>query len=129
MKRLLVNIVLFFVAVFLLSTVGVFGLLYGLVYSILHYTTTGFLKYWTEVIYSLNIGIDQLGNVMLSPFLNKFCLVTKNLYIFGKADETISYVLAINYFTNNLTSFGLKIVLILEKIDKGHMKKSLNRNL
>jgi len=125
MKRLLVNIVLFFVAVFLLSTVGVFGLLYGLYYSAKNYAKAQFIQYWADVIYLINIGIDQIGNVLLFPFLNRFCLIDKQGHRFGKVTETISYVLAINYFAVNLTPFGLIIVSVLEYIDKGHMKKSL----
>jgi len=125
MKRLLVNIALFFVAVFLLSTIGVFGLIYGLYYSIRHYTKTSFLKYWVDVIYSINVGIDQIGNVMLAPFLNRFCLIKKTSHKFGKITETISYALAVNYFKGNLTKFGLSIVAVLEYIDENHMEKSL----
>jgi hypothetical protein len=126
MKRLFVNIVLFFVAVFLLSTVGVFGLIYGLYDSIKNYTKVQFIQYWADIIYLINIGIDQIGNVLLSPFLNKFCLIKdKGATKFGRITETISYVLAVNYFTNNLTPFGLWLVNILEYIDKNHMEKSL----
>jgi hypothetical protein len=125
MKRLLVNIALFFVAVLLLLTVGVFGMLYGLCISIKEYTKASFLKYWVDVIYSINVGIDQIGNVMLAPFLNRFCLIKRTNCRFGKVTETISYVLAVNYFAGNLTKFGLGIVNILEKIDENHMEKSL----
>lgn len=134
MKRLFVNIILFFVAVFLLSTIGVFGLVYGLYYSIRHYTKAQFIKYWADVVYLINVGIDQIGNVMLAHFLTEFFLIDKGLIDkelinevrrFGKITETISYVLAINYFAGNLTKFGLSIVAILEFIDPGHMEDSL----
>ena len=129
MKRLLVNIALFILALVLLSTAGLFGLVYGLYYSIRHFNKRELLKYWVELIYSINLGIDQIGNVLLGTFLNKFCLIntgTKNK--FGKVRETISYVLAVNYFSLNLTSFGKKIVFILDYLDKDHMAKSLNRD-
>lgn len=126
MKRLFVNIILFFVAVFLLSTIGVFGLIYGLYHSIVNYAKTQFISYWVDVIYLINVGIDQIGNVMLAPFLNRFCLVDdKEATKFGSITETISYVLAVNYFTNYLSKFGLRIVSVLEYIDKNHMEKSL----
>ena len=126
MKRLLVNIALFFVAVFLLSTVGLFGVIYGLYHSVKHYTKTQFIEYWTDIVYLINIGIDQIGNVILAPFLNRFCLIDdKEASKFGSVTETISYVLALNYFTNYLTPFGLWLVKVLEKIDENHMEKSL----
>jgi hypothetical protein len=125
MKRLLVNIALFFVAIFLLSTIGVFGLIYGLYYSIRYYVKANFLNYWVDVIYSINVGIDQIGNVLLSSFLNRFCLINKQGHRFGKVTETISYVLAVNYFADNITTFGLWIVEVLEYLDDNHMAKSL----
>jgi len=62
---------------------------------------------------------------MLSVFLNRKCLIIKTTYPFGEIDQTISHVLAVNYFANNLTKFGRCIVIILERFDKNHMNKSL----
>ena len=125
MKRLIKNILLFFVAVLLLMTVGLFGIFYGLYHSIKNYTKVQFIKYWADVMYLINIGIGQIGNVILSPFLNRFFLIDNEGHKFGSVKETISYALAINYFTNNLTKFGLVIVFILDLFDKDHMEKSL----
>jgi hypothetical protein len=128
MKRLIVNIILFFVAVVLLSTIGVFGLVYAVFYTAKNSTKVSFLKYWIDLIYTINIGIDQIGNVLLSTFLNNCTLIDKSRYEYGNVDNTISHVLAVNYFGNNLTWFGNWIVNILETIDKGHMQKSLKQH-
>lgn len=125
MKRLLVNIILFLVAVLLLSTIGIYGLFYAIVWTARHFTKVSFLKYWTDLIYSINLGIDRIGNVLLSTFLNNFALIDKTQYPFGDVKHTISHVLAVNYFAVNTSKFGTIIVLILEIIDKNHMEKSL----
>jgi hypothetical protein len=125
MKRLLVNIALFFVALLLLATVGVYGLIYSIIYSLINYSKVQFVTFCTDLLYSINVGIDQIGNVLLGTFLNQTCLIDKTRYPFGKVDKTISNVLAVNYFADNLTAFGLWIVNILESLDNNHMAKSL----
>lgn len=125
MKRLIVNIILFFVAVFLLSTVGVFGIIYAIIFTSRNFTKISFIKYWTDLIYSINIGIDRIGNVLLSVFMNRFTLIDKNIYPFGDVRHTISHCLAVNYFALNITKFGIWIVRVLEYIDDRHMEKSL----
>lgn len=125
MKRLVVNIGLLFIATILLSTIGVFGLLYTVAYTILNYNIKGFITYWSNLLYQINVGIDQIGNVLLAKFLNNFALIYADSYPFGKVDMTISHVLAVNQFNNNVTSLGKWIIEVLEYLDPGHMKKSL----
>jgi hypothetical protein len=125
MKRLIVNIILFFVAIFLLSTVGVFGLLYTALFTLINYRFKSFITYWGNLLYQINVGIDQIGNVLLGKFLNNFALIRSGEYPFGKADMTISHVLAVNQLNNNVTSLGRWIINVLERLDPGHMKKSL----
>ena len=124
MKKLGINIILFFIALLLLCTVGVYGLFYTLISSIFKYNKISFIEYWTKLFYSINIGIDQLGNVTLAAFLNRYTIKTKE-HLFGNVKHTISYVLAVNYFNNNLKILGKILVWILNYIDKDHMKKSL----
>ncbi len=75
------------------------------------------------MIYTINVGIDKIGNVLLGAFLNQFA-IKKTDYKFGDIDDTISKALAKNL--DNLTPLGKFIVDILESIDPGHMKKSLD---
>lgn len=124
MKKIIINILLFFISIFLLSTIGTLGLIYTLIYSVLNFKILNIINYWGDILYSINVGIDQIGNVLLGTFLNEFALIDKG-YDFGKVDQTISHVIAINYFNNNLTKFGLFIAYVLEKIDKGHLEDSL----
>ncbi len=123
MKKLIRNIILFFVAIILLSSIGVFGLIYTFIWSVINLKTISFIKYWSDLIYTINVGIDKIGNVLLGAFLNQFA-IKKTDYKFGDIDDTISKALAKNL--DNLTPLGKFIVDILESIDPGHMKKSLD---
>lgn len=124
MKRLIKNIILFIAAVFLLITIGGFGLVYTLFWSIINFKVISFFKYWADLVYTINVGIDKIGNVLLAAFLNRFAVKT-DFYKFGNIDDTISYALALNLKENNLTRLGIFIVNVLEYIDPGHMEKSL----
>lgn len=118
MKRLFINTAILIVAIITFIIFGTFGLIYGLVAPA--------IKYSADLAYALSMGIDQLGNVLLSTFLNRFCLKEPDVECkFGKVSQTISHVLAVNIINNNLTSFGVGIVKALEWADPGHMQKSL----
>ena len=123
MKKLIKNIILFFVAIILLLTLGAFGMVYTIISSIYNFKNLSVLKYWSNIVYTINVGIDKIGNVLLGDFMNKFA-VKNPVYKFGSINDTISKALAKNL--NNLTSLGRFIVDILEWIDPGHMEKSLN---
>jgi hypothetical protein len=122
MKKLFKNIVLFFIAIILLITLGSLGLIYTIFSSIYNFKNISVLKYWSDIVYTINVGIDKIGNVLLGDFMNKFAVI-KPVYLFGNLDDTISKALAKNL--NNLTSLGKFIVNVLEYIDPGHMKRSL----
>lgn len=126
MKKIWINIILFFVALALLFTVGVFGLVFAIFWTIIHFKKYSFIKFWGDLLYSINLGIDKIGNVMLGVFLNQFFIHDKSIYPFGSVKHTISHVLAVNLiYHNNVTKFGNVLVDILEFLDPGHMKKSL----
>ena len=129
MKKLIINLIIFFVAIILLLTIGIYGLMYTLIESLFKYKNRSYINYWADLFYSINVGIDKIGNVLLAAFLNKYAI--KDLkFPFGNVNYTISYVLAINYLNlNNLKPFGKWLVNVLEKIDKNHMQKSLKRSI
>lgn len=122
MRRLISNIVLFFVAISLLFTVGTFGLVYTIFWSFYNSSKISFFKYWGDLMYTINVGIDKIGNVLLAAFLNKFA-VKEPQYKFGNINDTISEALAKNL--DNLAPLGQFIVDVLEWIDPGHMEKSI----
>jgi hypothetical protein len=122
MKRLFKNILLFIVAILLLITLGSWGLIYTIISSIFEFKNISVLKYWSDLIFTINVGIDKLGNVLLGRFLNRFAITEPN-YPFGNLDDTISFALAKNL--GNLSPLGKLIVNILEYLDPGHMENSL----
>jgi hypothetical protein len=127
MKKIWINILLFFVAVFLLLTVGIFGLVFAILWTLFNFKRYSFIKFWGDLLYSINMGIDMIGNVMLGVFLNEFFIHDQYIYPFGSVKHTISHVLAVNLIHHqNVTKFGMVLVDILEFLDPDHMKKSLN---
>jgi hypothetical protein len=126
MKSLFINVVIFFVAILLLSTIGVLGIIFALIYSLIHFRKYSYIKYWSNTIFSINVGIDKIGNVILALFLNEYFVYDKKIYPFGSVDHTISHVLAVNLIKHkNVTRFGMFLVNVLEFLDPGHMEKSL----
>lgn len=73
-------------------------------------------------------NLDKFGNREFRTLLNK-TLITKDGYKFGNINETISSVLGKNQRDNTLTKTGKVLVWILDKIDKDHVRKSINNNV
>jgi 8-oxo-dGTP diphosphatase len=78
--------------------------------------------------FTMAVANDQYGNVFLAPIMNRW-FITKNGYKFGNPDETISFVIAINFALGELRPRGLDLYILLEKIDKGHAVKSIEKEL
>lgn len=72
------------------------------------------------------INLDKFGNREFRTLLNK-TLIRENGLKFGNINETISSVLGKNERDKTLTKKGKIIVWILDKIDKNHCFKSINK--
>ena len=72
------------------------------------------------------ISLDRFGNREFRTLFNKVLILEKG-YQFGNMDETISGVLGKNERDKTLTKTGLKLVWILDKLDKGHAFKSIDK--
>jgi hypothetical protein len=72
------------------------------------------------------ISLDRFGNREFRTLFNKV-LITENGYQFGDIGETISSVLGKNERDETLTKAGKMLVLVLDKIDKGHAEKSIDK--
>jgi hypothetical protein len=72
------------------------------------------------------ISLDRFGNREFRTLFNKV-LILKNGYQFGDIGETISSVLGKNERDNTLTKVGVILVYILDKIDKNHAFKSIDK--
>ena len=82
------------------------------------------LWYFSSIIRSIAVGIDQIGNSVCRDLFNH-CLIKKNWYKFGKVQETISSVLGKNQEAWSLTRVGRAVVGVLNRLDKDHCKKSI----
>lgn len=75
---------------------------------------------------AIAISIDQLGNVVMANLMND-TLIKDNGHKFGDPDETISMVLGLNKREKSLTSMGIRIADILNKIEKDHVEKAIEK--
>ena len=87
-----------------------------------------FVKEKSGYFNSSAINLDKFGNREFRTLLNKVLIIDKG-YRFGNINETISSVLGKNQLTDTLTKSGLILVWILDKIDKDHCFKSINKSL
>jgi len=77
----------------------------------------------------VSIGIDILGNIVGSKTFNKLLLKEILQFPFGVAGQRISSVIQWNYLLNNLSKYGMRLYLILEKLEKDHAKKSVDTEI
>ena len=75
---------------------------------------------------AIAISIDQLGNVVMANLMND-TLIKDNGHKFGDPDETISMVLGLNKREKSLTNMGIRIADILNKIEKDHVDKAIEK--
>ena len=75
---------------------------------------------------AIAISIDQLGNVVMANLLND-TLIKEHGHKFGNPDETISMVLGLNKRDKSLTKWGIKLTNILNKIEKDHIEKTIEK--
>jgi len=72
------------------------------------------------------INLDKFGNREFRTLLN-LTLKIESGYEFGNINETISGVLGKNERDNTLSKTGKILVWILDKIDKNHAFKSIDK--
>jgi hypothetical protein len=72
------------------------------------------------------ISLDKFGNREFRTLLNKTLIISSG-YQFGNMNETISGVLGKNERDKTLSKTGKILVWILDKIDKNHASKSIDK--
>lgn len=118
MKDLFVNIILLILALFLAVILFPIGWVHGL------FTLRLSMARLSHYFLTIALSIDQLGNVILAPLLNKI-IIKRNGYKFGDEDETISYVLGRNQITETLSKCGNLLANLLDLIDPNHCAKTV----
>lgn len=73
------------------------------------------------------INLDRFGNREFRFSLNKYLITEKSPDRFGNIEETISSVLGKNELSDNLTTLGKLLCWVLDKIEKNHCIKSINK--
>lgn len=118
MKKLLIAIIVFIVAVFLSVIFIPFGIVYGITYRVIYKRDFGYIS---EVLMSISVALDKMDNMICGDFLNQ--TFVKQGEPFGDGDLTVSETMAKN--KSVFTSIGAFIARVLEFIDPGHLQKSL----
>ena len=126
--------ILFLVSLVLFAIFAGASLIFTPIYYIVTLKWRSGVKALNNYFYQLAIGIDQLGNRLASQVLNVTLLKYRAKYYdrpdwpgmeFGEIDDTISYVLGVNYYSDNLTGIGIGIVKILAFLESYHVERAL----
>lgn len=91
------------------------------------WTEFGFREWWkglNKFFFRVAIAVDQMGNVVMNEFFNDI-IIKKSGHRFGNEDETISSVLGKNKSMGTLTLIGKGLAWVLNKLDPGHVEKSI----
>lgn len=125
--KLLLNVVLVFIAVKLLKYLLVPAILVTLVISFFRTKVgNGFINV-SDYLRSVAVSVDQLGNVVCKDLFD-LVLIKKEGYKFGHPDETISSVLGKNQLLDTLTGVGKCLNAILSFIEKDHSVISIEED-
>ena len=121
-NNFLKSILLFLIALILLTTTAPIGFIYTIVRQLFVNKLKTLSLYFTEIA----LVFDEAGNVVMQHILNDFLLAKKrDTYYFGNKKETISSVIGKNYLTQTLSPLGLALNSFLNFIDKGHSLNSI----
>ena len=121
-NNFLKSILLFLIALILLTTTAPIGFIYTILRQLFVNKVKTLSLYFTEIA----LVFDEAGNVVMQHILNDFLLIKKrDTYYFGNKKETISSVIGKNYLTQTLSPLGLALNSFLNFIDKGHSLNSI----
>ena len=121
-NNFLKSILLFSIALILLTTTAPIGFIYTILRQLFVNKVKTLSLYFTEIA----LVFDEAGNVVMQHILNDFLLIKKrDTYYFGNKKETISSVIGKNYLTQTLSPLGLALNSFLNFIDKGHSLNSI----
>lgn len=70
-------------------------------------------------------SLDRFGGVVCAELFNAVLIKKESIYPFGIGRETVSSVLGKNELACTLSYTGYLLVRLLNMIDKGHCKKSI----
>jgi len=125
-KGIFTSLLLFLIAIFLLSVTAPIGFVFALLQKLF----TRKIQLLRDYLLEVALVLDQAGNVIMQHFLNAVLLKNSpNAYLFGNKKETISSVIGKNSLTNSLTRMGQLLNGFLNAIDKNHTLNSIEENI
>lgn len=132
--------VIYLSQIIIIVSMGFILLLVALIGIVLTVVLIPFTFVWKWITFGLKnalsylgdiaISIDQTGNVYLKEALNRWTIRRGvEQYFYGDDDDTISYVVAMNFYKGNLNKFGLMIARMLEKAENNHLRKAIHSKI
>lgn len=121
--KLLLNAVLFIIAVTLFAALFVLGL----IVIIADMVEKRSLQPLSKALLMTAIGIDIAGNGWCAPLFNAVLIRKWSKHKFGTEIETISSVLGKNKLDNTLTLMGWGVANLLDRLDENHVIKSIKK--
>jgi hypothetical protein len=117
-KTFLINLLLFFVAGFLVILFSGIGLFSALVSITFNGVSTRYFR-------DCAIELDIFGNILCQVLFNLLLIKKESIYLFGIPGMTISENLGLNQEKKTLTVLGNIVANILDSIEKDHCKNSI----
>jgi len=146
------GILLFTIALISIAFTFLLGTLFSIIYyTVLFWKVRTALKKISSYFGNMALSLDQFGNVNNKQFFN-FILIKKSnrkkevgseykdkyingivksiftvlydYHSFGDEDDTVSYVIAMNYKRGALNKFGMFWAKFLNFVDKNHLEKA-----
>jgi len=122
---------IFFIALIPTIIFTVIGIVFSFIFHLVVFKWNTGLKKSGTYFFNMGVGIDKFANISMSPLFN-LIMFNKNCgfaFLFGDANDTISYILALNFYTKNLNSFGVFWANFLNFVDEDHMKKAIENKI
>lgn len=122
---ILINFLLILVATVLLLVLGGVSFIVAIIHLIFS-VSKGRDKEVSKYFRKIALTIDVLGAVMCGSLFNLILIKQNSLHKFKGELMTVSKILGYNEAAGTLTGLGIKIVYLLDKIEKDHCKNAIN---
>ena len=131
MKTLIINflvsLLLFCLATIPAAVLTIVVLPFSLIYYIATFKWNSGIDKFSKHLHGIALSADQFANKSLAPLLNLIMVITKyDFHHFGDEDDTLSYVIAVNYSEGSLSMFGMFWAKLLLFVDYKAKRKGSN---
>lgn len=141
------GLILLIVAIILTTISTILSIVLTPIYYLTSFKWRSGIKALNDYFLTLAVSIDQFGNGSTKEILNRILIKKSSVnrvkteidligvfpqskegyhfHDFGDIDLTVSYIIGVNKYLDNLTLFGKIIERLLHLIDKNHVEKAL----